>query len=57
MNWLIYIVGWIFGWYIVNGLVEFDMRNASQKMIAGLTCTKFFMWTCAWIWICWKFIR
>ena len=49
MNWLIYISGWFFGLF---ALVKLDIADDFEEFII-LCC----MWTMAWIWICWRFIK
>lgn len=53
MNWLIYISGWILGLWVTDK-ISYKSPLASEVM-SNLIDT--IVWTMAWVWICWRFIR
>lgn len=51
MNYLLLLPGWFLGWAIVNTLIKTD-ESSNFGFLVKIT-----LWTLAWIWIFWRFIR
>jgi hypothetical protein len=52
MNWLIYIGGWMLGWFFFNSYIKLQEGNSDYA-----TAFKLVTWTLIWMWVCWKFIH